>query len=80
MGVQVATMAAINADGIDRTEDLFNYSKDDLESVFETPMKPLVTVVSGVIIPVAPHAVPAKSKNRIVMASNATRYYSQIGR
>ena len=47
MGVQVAARAAINADGIDMIEDLFNYSKDDLESVFETPMKPLVTVVLG---------------------------------
>ena len=80
MGLQVATRDAINADGIDRPKDLFDYSKDDLESVFETPRKPLVTVVLGAIVPVAPHALSAKSKKRIVMASDATRYYAQIGR
>ena len=42
MGVQVATTAEINAEEIDRPEDLFDYSKDDLESVFETLSKPLV--------------------------------------
>ena len=80
IGVQVAKTAAINAEGIDRPEDLFDYSKDDLESVFENLRKPLVTVVSGVIVPVAPHALSSKSKKRIVMASDATRYYALIGR
>ena len=28
----------------------------------------------------APHALSSKSKKRIVMASDATRYYAQIGR
>ena len=80
MGLQVATTAAINAEGIDRPADLLDYSKDDLESVFENLSKPLVTVVSGAIVPVVPHALSAKSKKRIVMASDATRYYAQIGR
>ena len=46
MGVQVTTTATINAEEIDRPEDQFDYSKDNLESVFETLRKPLVTVVS----------------------------------
>ena len=80
MGVQVATTVAINAEGIYRPRDLFIYSKDNLESVFETLMKLLVTVVSGAIVPVAPHALSTNSKKCIVMASNATRYNAQIGR
>ena len=80
MGLQVATRDAINAEGIDRPKDLFDYSKDKPESVYETPRKPLVTVVSGAIVPVVPHALYAKSKKLIVMKSNATRYYAQIGR
>ena len=80
MGVQVATTAAINNEVIDRPKDLFDYSKDDLESVFENLRKPLVTVVSGAIVPVAPHALSAKSKKRIVMSSDATRYYAKIWR
>ena len=73
MGVQVATTAVTNAEGIDRPEDLFNYSKDDLESVFENMRKPLVTIVSGAIVPVVPHTLSVESKKRIVMASNETR-------
>ena len=65
--------AEINAEGIDRPKDLFDYSKDDLESVFDNLRKPLVTVVSGAIVPVAPHALSAKSNKRIVMARDATR-------
>ena len=80
MGVQVATTAAMNTEGINSPEDLFDYSKDDLESVFETLRKPLVTVFLGAIVPVAPHDLSAKSKKCIVMASYATRYYAQIGR
>ena len=76
MGVQVATRAAINGEGIKRPEDLFDYSMDDLESVFETLRKSLVTVVSEAIVPVAPHALSAKSKKLIVMARDATRYYA----
>ena len=72
--VQVATRAAINAEGIDMTKDLFDYSKDDLKSVFDTLRKPLVTDVLGSIVPVAPHALSTNSKKRIVMARDATRY------
>ena len=80
MGLQVATTAAINAEGIDRPKDLFDYYKDDLETVFENMRKPLVTVVLGAIFPVAPHDLSVKSKKCIMMASYATRYYAQIGR
>ena len=73
MRVQVAKTAATNAEGIDRPEDLFDYSKDDLELVFENLRKPLVTVVSGAIVLVAPHALSANSNKRIVMARDATR-------
>ena len=74
------TTAEINAEGIDRPKDLFEYSKDDLNSVFKNLRKSLVAVVSGVIVPVAPHALSANSKKRIVMAIDATRYYVQIGK
>ena len=74
------TRATINYEVINRPKDKFDYSKDHLESVFETLRKPLVTVASGAIFPVPPHALSDKSKKRIVMASDATRCYAQTGR
>ena len=80
MEVPETSLTTLKEEGIDKPEDIFEFLKDDLNSVFESLQKPLDKVVENKVIDVAPLVVSEKSKKRIVVTMGATQYYAQVGR
>ena len=67
--------------GINDPEDLFDFSADNLYSLFESMKKPVGSVNNkGDYAAAHSMHISAKSKKRIIVADNATRYYTQVGR
>ena len=67
-------------EGITMPEDLFEYSKDDIKDIFAALKKLIGKIVNIVHVPKLPYTLSAKSKKLIIVAANATRYYTQVGR
>ena len=74
------TRKGLKDEGINMPEDLFEYFTDELEDVFTALKKPIGEIVNNVHFPKLPYTLSAKSKKRIIIAVNATRYYTQVGR
>ena len=55
MAVPETNMGALKEGGIDKPEDIFEFSKDDLDSVFESLRKPPVKVVNNKVVDLSPH-------------------------
>ena len=81
MHISQRTADGFNLEGIDNPEDLFDFSADDLYSLFESIKKTARSVDDKVNYTAAhPMHISAKSKKRIIVADNAMRYYTQVGR
>ena len=65
--------------GIDDPEHLFDFSANDLYSLFESMKNPVGSVENkGDYTAAHPMHISAKSEKRIIVASNTTRYYTQV--
>ena len=80
MHCNTRTVAGFKKEGINNPEDLFDLDKDDLDNLCQSMMKPVGTIVASVYIEGNPMNVSTTSKKRIIVAANATRYYTQVGR
>ena len=67
-------------EGIENPGDLYKYSKGELESIFEGFKKQPGKVFNGKYEQAAPLPISEKSKKRIIVAAEATRFYTQVGR
>ena len=71
----------LKLEGINDPEDLFELSADNLYILFESTKKPVRSVNNkGNYTAAHPMHISAKSKKHIIVAANATRYYTQVGR
>ena len=75
-----ASVAGLVLDGIENPGDLYKYSKCELESILEAFKKKPGKVVNGKYEQAAPLPLSAKSKKRIIVAAEATIFYTQVGR
>ena len=73
MAVPEITLAALKEEGIYKPEDLFGFSKDGLDSVFESLRKPPGKVVNNKVVAVALHFISENSRKRIAVAAEATQ-------
>ena len=80
MAVPERTPASLKEEGIDKPEDIFEFSKGDLDSVFESLQNPPGKVVNNKVVIVAPHVMSENSRKRIAVTAEATQYYAQFGR
>ena len=81
MHISQRTADGFKLKGIADPENLFDFSADDLYSLFESMKKPVGSVDDKSDYMAAhPMHISAKSKKRIIVAANATRYYTQVGR
>ena len=80
MAVPERTPASLKEEGIDKPEDLFEFSKGDLDSVFESLRNPPGKLVNNKVVAMAPHVILEKSRKCIAVSVEATRYYAQVGR
>ena len=72
-----AAVAGLVTEGIENPGDLYEYSKCDLESIFEGFKKQPGKVVSGKYEQAAPLLLSAKSNKRIIVVAEAARLYTQ---
>ena len=76
MNLSQRTADGFKLEGIDEPEDLFEFSAEDLYSLFESMKKPVGSVNDkGDYTGDHPMHISAKSKKRIIVAANSTRYY-----
>ena len=81
MHISQRTADSFKLEGIDDPEDLFDFSADDLYTLFESMKKPVGSVDDkGDYTAAHPMHISAKSKKRIIVAANAMRYYTKVGR
>ena len=80
MAMADASVAGLVLEGIESPGDLYEYSKCELESIFEGFKKQPGKVVYGKYEQAAPLPLSAKSKKRIIVAAEAARFYTQVGR
>ena len=81
MHISQRTADGFKLEGIDDPEDLFDFSAEKLYNFFESTKKPVGSVDDkGDYTEAHPMHISAKSKKRIIVAANATRYYTQVGR
>ena len=80
MNCNTRTVAVFKKEGITNPEDLFDLDEDDLDNLFHSMRKPVGTIVASVNTDGNPMHVSTTSKKRIIVAANATRYYTQVGR
>ena len=78
MAMSEDTREGLKDEGITMPEDLFDYSKDKLEYVFTALKKLIGKIVNNVHVPKLPYTLSAKSKKRIIVVRNNTRYYTQV--
>ena len=77
MHISQRTANSFKIEGIDNPEDLFDFYAEDLYSMFESMKKPVGSVDNkGDYMAAHPMHISAKSKKRIIVATNATRYYT----
>ena len=83
-GTQVAVpgiaLSALKEERIDNPEDLFGFSKDNIDSVFGSLHRPPGKLVNNNVVTVAPHVILLKSRKCIAVAAKSTQYYAQFGR
>ena len=80
MNISQRTVDSFKLEGIKDPEDLFDFSADDLYSLFESMQKPVGSVEDhGDYTAAHPMHISAKSKKCIIVVANATRYYNQVG-
>ena len=80
MHISQRTANGFKLEGIDNPEDLFDFSAEDLYSLFESMKNPVGSVDDkGDYTTAHPMHISAKSKNRIIVAANSTSYYTQVG-
>ena len=72
MAMADAAVAGLPLEGIKNPGDLYEYSKGELESIFEGFKKQPGRVVNGKYKQAAPLPISAKSKKRIIVAAEAT--------
>ena len=80
MAMADTAIAGLVSEGIENPGDLYEYSKCELESIFEGFKKQPGKVVSGKYEQAAPLYLSSKSKKHIIVAAEATRFYTQVGR
>ena len=80
MEMSDADVAGLALEGIENPGDLYEYSKGELESIFEGFKNQPGKVVSGKYKQAAHLPISSKSKKRIIVASEAARFYTQVGR
>ena len=81
MHISQRTADGFKLKGIDDPEDLFGFSAENLYSLLESMKNPVGSVDDKFDYTVAhPMHISAKSKKRIIVAANDTRYYTQVGR
>ena len=80
MAMADASVAGLVLEGIESPGDLYEYSKCELESIFEGFKKQLDKMVNGKYEQAAPLPLSANSKKRIIVADEAARLYTQVGR
>ena len=81
INISQGTADSFKLKGIDDPEDLFEFSADDLYSLFESMNKPVGSINNkGDYMAAHPMYISSKSKKHIIVAANATRYYTQVGR
>ena len=80
MAVPERTLATLKEEGIDKLEGLFEFSKGDIDPVFECLCKPPGKVVNDKVVAMDPHVILAKSRKRVVVTAEETQYYAQVGR
>ena len=80
MEIADAAVAGLVLEGMENPGDLYKYSKGVLESIFYGFKKQPGKVVSGKYEQAAPLPLSAKSKKRIIVADEAARFYTQVGR
>ena len=80
MALADTAVAGLALEGIKNPGDLYKYSKGELEPIFEGFKKQPGKVVSGKYEQAAPLPISAKSKKRIIVAAEATRFYTQVCR
>ena len=81
MKISQHTADGFKLEGIDEPKDLFEFSANGLYNLFEAMKKPVGPVDDkGDYLAAHPMHISAKSKKRIIVADNVTRYYTQVGR
>ena len=80
MAMADVPIAGLVLEGIENPGDLYEYSKRELESIFEGFKKQPGKVVNGKYEQSAPLLLSAKPKKRIIIAAEAARLYTQVGR
>ena len=75
-----ASVAGLVLEGIENPRDIYKYSKCELGSIFEGFKKEPGKVVNGKYEQAPPLLLSAKSKKRIIVAAEASRLYTQVGR
>ena len=80
MAMADASVAGLVLEGIENPGDLYKYSKCKLESIFEGFKKQPGKLVNGKYEQAAPLLLSDKSKKRIIIAAEAARFYTQVGR
>src|SRR6056300_858215 len=80
MALNSRTVGALKEEGIEEVQDLLEFKKDDLTAVFENLRKPDKVLQDEKLVAVEPFKVSAKSQKRLIIASNAVRYYAIVGR
>ena len=81
MHISQRTADGFKLEGIDDPEDLFDFSTDDLYSLFGSMKNPVRYVGDiGNYTAAHPMHISAKSNQRIIVTDNAMRYYTQVRR
>ena len=80
MHISHCTANGFKLEGIDDPEELFDFSADNLYSLFESMKNPVGSVDDkGDYTAAHPMHISANSKKRNIVADNTTRYYIQVG-
>ena len=77
MAMADVSVAGLVTEGIENPGDLYEYSKCELESMFEGFKKQPGKLVGGKYEQSAPLLLSAKSKKRIIVVAEAARLYTQ---
>ena len=80
MAMAYASVEGLVLEGIENPGDLYKYSMSELDSIFEGFKKQPGNVVNGKYEQAMPLLLSAKSKKHIIVAAEAARFYTQVGR
>ena len=80
MDMADASVAGLVLEGIENPGVLYEYSKSELESIFEGFKKQPGNLVNVKYEQAAPLLISANSKKRIIVVAEAAIFYTQVGR